>query len=239
MKSSTKLVTFIFLGILGIQRDATAGEFQNLSFENPIMPFVPDDPEGFDRIPISQVMPGWTAYMGEHPIDLVDFNARPLSAAGISLYSRPEGLLGWPVIEGEYSALIQSGRDLFYTGEPVSASLAQIGLVGSQFMSVQMKIKSNAPFSVSMGGQSVEMVVLDQQPTYTLYGGDVSMFSGREAELRITSDLYFSPLIGGFGRMFLDDIEFSTMVVPEPSPWMLLGIGGILTLGWIRLHSKR
>jgi hypothetical protein len=90
-----------------------------------------------------------------------------------------------------------------------------------------------------MDGQPIEMVVLDQQSTYTLYGGDVSMFSGHEAELRITSDLYFSDLIGGFGRMFLDDIAFSTMVVPEPSTWMLLALGGALAGGWIRLRSKR
>lgn len=231
MKPIHQIVVTLWTGVLAIPFCGSAQPFQNLSFEGPILPLVPNDPLGADRVPISQAMPGWSAYLGVNALDLVLYNRSFLSSANVSLFGPTPPVLPFPgsIMEGRYTAFLQSGHGLGSSqAETYSASLAQVGLVPDLVSSVQMKIRSIGPFSVFLGGQELEMLPLQQGPNYTLYGGDASAFAGQVAELRITSDLYFSPTIGGFSYMFLDSIVFSPEVVPEPTPWTLLGLGGLL-----------
>jgi hypothetical protein len=57
------------------------GTFQNLDFESPILPLVRDQ---VGKVPISQAMPGWSAYRGANQIDGVFYNTIGLGGAVIS-----------------------------------------------------------------------------------------------------------------------------------------------------------
>jgi hypothetical protein len=57
--------------------------------------------------------------------------------------------------------------------------------------------------------------------TYTLYGGNITPFSGQSHELRISA----LPAIFGIS---VDSIEFSPQIVPEPAIGSLLFAGGLL-----------
>src|SRR6266571_2422703 len=89
--------------------------------------------------------------------------------------------------------------------------------------------------SVSLDGVNIPYVSLSSGPNYTLYGGDISPFAGRTAELGFS-------LFGGAGIDYsiwnLDSIEFSDLAVPEPS---VLGLSllGALLLGWRHWRKHR
>jgi len=54
---------------------------------------------------------------------------------------------------------------------------------------------------------------------------DVSPLAGQEAELKITADYSYNPQNGLHTYLWLDSINFSTAIVPEPGPLALLGAG--------------
>jgi hypothetical protein len=93
--------------------------------------------------------------------------------------------------------------------------------------SLLLSIDAHVPFTVSLGGQPLALIPTQVNPTYTVFGADVSAFSGQDAELRITTAAL------GFGYLWVDSIHFSPMPVPEPSPFML-GALGLAVLGTIR-----
>src|ERR1039457_2250719 len=68
------------------------------------------------------------------------------------------------------------------------------------------------PFLVSLAGQSIPYFTLSTGPNYTLYGADVSAFSGQTVELRFSA---VGGVVGG-NNWNLDNISFSNLPVPEP-----------------------
>ena len=71
-----------------------------------------------------------------------------------------------------------------------------------------------------MDGTVLDVVPLATTPNYTLYGADITAFAGT------TVDLRFTALLGG--SLYLDDIRFSSQLVPEPGMLALLSLGGIM-----------
>jgi hypothetical protein len=53
------------------------------------------------------------------------------------------------------------------------------------------------------------------------------MFAGQNAELNFTTLAYE---ING-----IDDISFSPQIVPEPTTWVLWGLGGLGLLAWRKI----
>jgi len=67
-------------------------------------------------------------------------------------------------------------------------------------------------------------------PNYTLFGGNISQFTGHTVELRIATqqtpaNLWYSSS--------LDDIVFSSTAIPEPQVLALLPLG-VLMFWWLR-----
>ncbi len=133
----------------------------------------------------------------------------------------PQSLYGG-VIDGQYSAILQSGA---YNGPYTSVSIEQKGTIPANAESLEFKaFDPSQLLSVSFAGNSLMPVVLGSGKigwgiAYTLYGIDIAPFEGECGLLEFTANPN--------GNLELDDIAFSTTAIPEPSTLALLFIGGI------------
>jgi hypothetical protein len=86
---------------------------------------------------------------------------------------------------------------------------------------------------VSLGGQNLSYFALSNGPNYTLYGGNIpSAFAGKSEQLMFSA-------LEGENFWEIDDIQFSSSPVPEPSELALAALGTLL-LGfrrWTKLSS--
>jgi hypothetical protein len=82
--------------------------------------------------------------------------------------------------------------------------------------------------SVTLNGVNIPLV----QISGGRLAGNISAFAGSVAQLT------FSTTTGNFGGdgLYLDDIQFSTTAVPEPSEFALTALGGLL-LGFPRCRN--
>lgn len=205
--------------------ETLAALFQNLDFESPFLPLVPVSP-GDPHVPLTNAFPGWQGWVGTTSEPLAFYNDFFLASASISLFG-PE----WPAsgrIEGNYTASLMSGHHYERPSEIVSASLSQTGdvpantrwLLFNAFVAGEV---SPGIFSVSLGGQNLDLVPLDTGPNYTQYGADVSAFAGQTEDLRFTALVYEPYVAGARSGLWLDSISFSP--VPEPSSVALTTLG--------------
>jgi hypothetical protein len=66
--------------------------------------------------------------------------------------------------------------------------------------------------------------------SYTIYGANISAWADQTEQLTFSASL---------GNIAIDDISFSpTAVIPEPSPLVLSGIGGLLFALYRRFAPK-
>lgn len=152
----------------------------------------------------------------------------------------------WPsdIIEGNYTCFLSTGSDPVESEKTVDATIWQNGTVPANAQSLRFKGRiaggPNPPsktFAVYLGGQELSLSPLLVTSGYTLYGADVSQFSGRAAELRITSFWLSGPT-----GLWVDSLEFSPDVVPEPGAWALAGLGAFLAVSasaWDRPNRGR
>lgn len=214
--------------------------FQNLDFESAQV--IPPYPASYAA---SNALPGWTAFtqrkffgmtvtqqltsiqIGLPPSDF------PSNFPPVALLPPPDdgGIAGGPTnwIDGNFCVLLGSGS-------LSSGFISQNGLVPADTRALLFKVHSDYLFSgsvqASLNGQSLSLVALltlpetSQNVGYTLYGADISSFAGHPA------DLVFSGS-GGNTAALLDDIEFSSQPIPEPSGAFLifLGIGAFIWFG--------
>src|SRR3970040_1758943 len=102
MKPISKFTIILAFCVARASSCESATLFQNLSFEaGPTLPLVPEDPLGYARYSISRVMPGWSAYLDNVPLNLVAYNNPFLSSAGVTLFGPPPPFPG-AIIEGRY-----------------------------------------------------------------------------------------------------------------------------------------
>jgi len=194
--------------------------FSNLNFESVVQPLTILDPE-FRTVPVGQALPGWQALINGVPMSTVVYNNRSLSGAGVSLY-----LSG--AIQGNYLVKLYSGltSPLPTAG---NASIAQTGLIPSDAQSLQLKTGPGpfgGPFIVSIGGSTLSMTPVFSGLNPAMYSGDISAYAGQVAELRITVPYDGIAPFGQAHTIDLDDIQFSTEPVPEPSVIALLTLAG-------------
>jgi hypothetical protein len=209
------------------------GTFQNLDFESAN---VSGYPRGSDSVPVSAAFPGWNVFYsspsGTNAATRVSYDAISLGGALASINDSGTGF-GFAPLEGSYSAFLFGG------GNPanVSTTLSQTGLVPSNAQSLQMEVGTyGGPslFTVSLGGQYINMVPLASYANYVLYGGNISALAGQGATLNLTAP---PPAQGAPSFFLLDDIVFSTESIPEPGVLDLSALGALL-VGWRVLRRR-
>jgi hypothetical protein len=212
-----KLRCIIWFGVvlLSILRNATGQDFQNLDFESANLSPIPSGQFG-GFVPIANALPGWTGYIGSIQVTTVGQNDETLGDASIDILG-PDWSYGG-IIEGQYTVVLQPGFDPFGSGQNVSVSIAQFGLVPANALSLEFKAQTSSSFSVSLGGQDLSLIPLGTGSNYTLYGADISPFAGQVETLGITA------LAAPNTTDYFDSFVFSPSSVPEPSALSLLNI---------------
>ena len=194
------------------------GTFQNLDFEDATI--VPDTSSFYYPYVVyaSDAIPGWTAYVGGSQVSEILYNDEFLSGGAVSIigtsYSRPS-------IQGNYSIILGGFN---YPGFLRTAGIGQTGQVPGNALSLIFwgNIGAN---DVSFDGQTLSLTVLGSTANYNIYGADISRFEGQ------TGQLLFTTVPGGHDM--IDNIQFSSSEIPEPSIVGLSALSGLL-LAWRR-----
>ncbi len=207
------------------------GTFQNLDFEDvrnvPVF-----DPPGAGLMSATDALPGWTCYAGTNQLNLALYDTLNLDNVGAGVistaspvaYTIPAGLP-----DGQFCASLQYGVLTHPIGpwENVPASIAQVGQVPIGAHSILFA--GSTPFSVSFAGTGLPLSVMAAYPGYDIFGADISSFAGQIGELRFTSYSHVS---------FLDSIQFSSQVIPEPTTIRLMGFAATIFLP-VCLYCRR
>ena len=216
-----------------------AQSFQNLDFESATL--TPE--QGYqpwpNLVPISEALPGWTAYLGNVQQTDVGQNTYANSLATVDVLGPGFGTQPGPfgeglgIIDGNYSVLLQGGitpdsPESVY----VSASIGQTGTVpvGAESLTFRAwDIYANlALFTVSFDGSVLSPTFLSTgiSPSgqqYNVYGVNVAPYAGQTGQLEFAAEASAAE-----PTVLLDDIQFSpNAIVPEPNSLTLAALGGL------------
>ncbi len=202
-------ITLVIILICADQLGLSQG-FVNLNFEAANLSAYGAGPA---VVPVTNAIPGWSAYVGNSPQTSILYNNVALGNTSIAIFST-NGFNG--VIDGTYSI------NLFGGLTDTSASISQTGVVPASAQTLLFEAKPViGTLLVSLGGQSLSFYTLSTGSGYSLYAADISAFANQ------TEDLTFSALQGGNNYWTIDDIQFSSSPIPEPSTLSLIALGGL------------
>ena len=197
-------------------RSGYAQGFVNLDFESAqIIPFA----EGgyVNSIRTTNALPGWTVFYGASQQSVINYNAPAAGSTFVTLWATNGFQLA-----GNYSVLLQGGLTAS------AASISQTGLVPASARSLLFygagRSSTTPVLVVALGGQDLSFSAIAEGPNYTVYGADVSAFAGRETALMFSA--WKAPI--GYNEWNIDNIQFSSTPVPEPSVLALAALGGLL-----------
>jgi len=196
------------------------GTFYNLDFEWARLRYIPAGQYGGMVAP-SNAFPGWTIVS----TGMVLQNNSTIGLPSIDIlgpYWSDREIIG-----GLYTALLVSGTypDRQPPANLGSSTLAQVGEVPPTALSIHLKEFGSPQFTLSLGGQNIPLVQIGGGSNYTLYGGDISQFAGQTVELRLSA---VATADSPFNWVYLDDIEFSPLSIPEPPSPTLVVIGVVI-----------
>jgi hypothetical protein len=192
------LVIFLFVISLTL-RSAHGQGFMNLDFESARL--VPGPNFGA----ATNLLPGWSAFEYTNQLSNIPYNQ-------FSFIGLPADVLYGTnsyVVNGNFSLLLGDG------------SISQTGLVPVGAVSLLFDVMMGGSPIVSLGGQDLSYMAVGSGvnsygTSYTIYAANISALAGQVEALTFS------------GGGILDDIQFSTQPVPEPSPLCLLLFDGVL-----------
>jgi hypothetical protein len=234
MKGNMKNISLVLSGLYLLTADlcVEAQNFTNLDFEGAkVTGYSPNS----ENVPVTNALPGWTAYYGSAStgetgaVSEVWYDAISLGSAMISINDTNRGL-GFVPFQGKFSASLNGD---FPDSPPLHSYFAAIGQTGqlpSDVQSLIIWVSSVSVFQVTFGGLDIPLLQIGSGANYIIAGGDISAYAGQ------TGELLFTALPDHSG--FLDNIQFSTLPIPEPTAFSLFALGGLL-IGCRWRKSKR
>jgi len=220
----TRIIS-LALAFFGFCRGHSQG-FVNLNFE---YANVSAYGTGSFNASITDLLPGWTAYLNGSQSTQMSFNLFALDATDVTLLGTNAN--SYQPISGNYSLLLQGG-DVPPHG--IGATISQTGLVPFSAQSLLFRTQpGTGPLLVSLGGQALAIFPFSTGANYTLYGADISAFAGLIEALTFTAVLGINVTLPNPNNWNLDNIQFSSSPVPEPSAFYLSSLGGLF-FAWRR-----
>jgi hypothetical protein len=227
------LLILCFNFLCSVAPGLAQGTFQNLGFEQANLV-----PVSANAVQFAPAFPGWSGFIGGVQASGALYNNLTLDTAAISILDH-----GWPnpfggpggLIQGNFTALLIAGLSSTLPGaQPVNVTLAQTGRVpvnteSLEFRAYTYSTSLSGSFVVTLGGQTLSLIPLQTGGNYTLYGADVHGFAGQTAELDFTVIAEQPHMNNEY--LFLDSIQFSPQVIPEPGVLELSALG-VLLLAW-------
>jgi hypothetical protein len=188
--------------------------FVNLDFEDADLTGYPPE----SSVPAMSAFPRWAVTAAYTP-----YNTVSLSGNAISIMDANSSYLGYN-IQGNYYALLVAGNS---PSSSQTISIGQIGTIpeGTQSITFWGNIGG---LQVTFDGHPLYFNIIGTGPQYNIYGADISEYRGQTGNLLFTLPPYVASAA-------LDNIQFSSSSIPEPSMLSLVGLG-LLGLGW---HRRR
>ena len=214
--------------VLAIGQHCHSQGFINLDFESAHVVLDASSPYYPYAVYANTAIPGWTAYYGttNNPtyvsLSSISYNDMSLGAANVSLEDT-NAIYGPLPIQGKYSILLQGSI-------PAAVSSASIGQTGTIPVTAQsLTFIGYFGGQVTFNGQPLDYLVTGSTANYNIYAADISVYAGQTGQLLFTATVNTSAL--------LDNIQFSSTPVPEPSVFVLTALGGLL-LGCRRWRDR-
>jgi hypothetical protein len=129
---------------------------------------------------------------------------------------------GIEAIQGNYSIFLQGGS--FAVPSTSYSSIGQTGQIPSNAKSL---IYWGGALQVTFNGQPLAPYAIGTGPNYTIWGADISAYAGQSGQLQFTATWQTSGI--------LDNIQFSSVSVPEPSSRDLI----LISLLFLVFHKMR
>jgi hypothetical protein len=207
----------ILLVLVALCGKGAAQGFVNLNFESAQIIPIAGGPY-LNSIAVSNALPGWSVFYGSSQQSVITYDAPALGSTFVTLWATNGSQLA-----GNYSALLQGG------GTAAAATISQTGLVPASAQSLLFYGEGTSfPTSisvlvVSLSGQDLSLISLSSTANYTVYGANISEFAGQ------TETLAFSApqISGNVNYWTIDNIQFSSSPVPEPSTLAFCALGGV------------
>ncbi len=211
MKNIITSVVIVFLSI----RIGFSQGFVNLDFEQANL-----SGYGSGSVPATNAFPGWSVIAS-----YLLYDDTSLSGGSISIMD-VAGIAG-PLIQRKYFVFFRNASSL-------SVSIGQTGQIPSSAQSIIYWGQTPLPgdpvgIQVTFNAQPLDFVETGSTANYNIYQANISAFAGQSGELLFTAPP------NGIGS--LDNIQFSSSPVPEPSELALAALGTLL-LGSRRWKSR-
>jgi hypothetical protein len=227
-KMKNKLFAVIMFFVLWL--NAQGQGFVNLDFEQSTI--VSSSPSGFGFNTGTADVPGWTEYNGWSDANYsggatLMYNNQPLDEPGVALEGTDFPI---PAIQGQYSVLLLGGDIL---GGTQGAAIGQTGTIPLTAQSITFWWGTgldNYSLQITFGGHLLSFSPISSTAKYVIYGADISGYAGQTGELLFTEG-------PSAGEGVIDNVQFSSTAVPEPSEFALAALGALL-LGFRRWRNS-
>ena len=206
--------------LLAICQNAWAQAFVNLNFESAKVVF-----NGF-QLSVSNALPGWTAYLDATSQSSIGYDTLSAGGAAVLLEDTNVNSFGPYPLQGTYGALLEGASGIFGSN-PTAASIGQTGTIPNTAQSLTFFGSLAGNLQVTFNGQLLSFMVISNTLNYTIWGADISPYAGQTGQLLFTAPLQTGDL--------LDNIQFSSLPVPEPAEFALAVLGALI-LGF---HYRR
>ncbi len=228
--------TLSVVALASVSLARAQGTFQDLNFEEAnIVPIVGSQYYPY-AVTVANALPGWTVDYGNVQQSQILYNDPSLGGTAVTLLAEGYPPGNYTAIDGSFSVVLQGGLNMNL--QPTAAKISQTGQIPAGTQSLLFECASdfspNEPPEVLIGNDELTLFPIRNGTVggegYTIFGGNISAWAGQTEQLTLSAPS---------GNFIIDDISFSTSVVPEPSPPVMTGIGGFLFALYRRCAPNR